>query len=305
MSRTLWPPIVSVIIPCFRQAHFLRDSIESALAQTYPHVEVVVVDDGSPDQTSAVAASYPTVRCVRQRNRGLSSARNTGFMESTGSYLVFLDADDRLTPDALRLGISELTAHPECAFVAGEHCLIDELGNPMPSAPRPVVSRASYLELLKTNFIWCPGSVIYRRSVLAAVGTFDPSLRSAEDYDLYLRIARQFPIWTHRHIVAEYRFHQSAMSRNSSRMLKFAVKVLRAQRRHLNGDPDLEAACASGIEAYQTLYGVPLIHQIAIHLRGRRWRQVVPDSVVALWYYPRAFATHVFERLFRTLVWRV
>jgi glycosyltransferase involved in cell wall biosynthesis len=305
MSRVLQQPVVSVIIPCFRQAHFLRDSIDSALAQTYPHVEVVVVDDGSPDDASAVAARYPTVRSVRQRNQGLSSARNAGFMESTGRYLVFLDADDRLTPDALRLGVSELTAHPECAFVAGEHRLIDELGHPMPAAPRPFVSRDHYLELLKTNFIWCPASVMYRRSVFAAVGTFDPSLRSAEDYDLYLRIARQFPIRTHRHVVAEYRLHQSAMSRNTSRMLKFAVKVLRAQRRHLKGDPDLEAACATGIEAYQTLYGVPLIRQIAIHMRRRRWRRVVPDSVVALRYYPRAFARHVYERLFRTLVWRV
>ena len=92
-------PVVSVVIPCYRQAHFLPDAIESVLAQTYPHFEIIVVDDGSPDDTRAVAGRYPGVRCLRQRNRGLSAARNAGLAASIGTYVVFLDADDRLTPE--------------------------------------------------------------------------------------------------------------------------------------------------------------------------------------------------------------
>src|ERR1700736_5280277 len=92
-------PLVSVVVPCYNQAHFLRDVIESVLAQTYPHVELVVVDDGSPDNTTDVVADYPILRCVRQENRGVAEARNTGFRASNGEFVLFIDADDRLTPN--------------------------------------------------------------------------------------------------------------------------------------------------------------------------------------------------------------
>ena len=98
---------------------------------------------------------------------------------------------------------------------------------------------------------------MYRRTIFTEVGGFDRSLRSAEDYDLYLRIARRFPIRTHGEIVAEYRFHRFAMSRNSGRMLKYAVRVLRAQRRLVSGNRVLEAACDSGIQGYQKLSALP------------------------------------------------
>ena len=113
------------------------------LAQTYPHFEIIVVDDGSPDDTRAVAARYPGVRCLRQRNRGLSAARNAGLAESVGAFVVFLDADDRLTPEALASGVREMAAHPECALVAGDHKLIDEQGSMIPSPARERVTRRS------------------------------------------------------------------------------------------------------------------------------------------------------------------
>src|SRR3712207_5573157 len=114
-------PLVSVVIPCYKQAHFLGEAIESVLAQSYPHFEVVVVDDGSTDNTSEVAARYPGVRCVRQDNQGLAAARNSGLAHSKGEYLLFLDADDRLLPHALEVGVERLEAHPECAFVSGRY----------------------------------------------------------------------------------------------------------------------------------------------------------------------------------------
>ena len=114
-------PLVSVVIPCYEQARFLSEAIESVLAQTYPHFEVVVVDDGSADNASEVAARYPGVRCVRQENRGLAEARNTGIRRTNGSFMVFLDADDRLLPDALEAGLGCFEEHPECALVYG-HC---------------------------------------------------------------------------------------------------------------------------------------------------------------------------------------
>jgi glycosyltransferase involved in cell wall biosynthesis len=295
-------PLVSVVIPCYRQAHYLPGAIESVAAQTHPCVETIVVDDGSPDDTGKVVARYPQVHYVRQRNKGLSAARNAGLARSRGAYIAFLDADDRLTPAALASGARELSAHPESAFVAGAHRLIDAHGESVPGEPREPVTSDHYRELLKGNFIWCPASVLYRRSVFQAVGGFDTSLKSAEDYDMYLRIARVFSVRTHGEVVAEYRFHSSGMSRNTARMLKFTVKVLRAERRRVRGLPALEAACFTGIEAYQTLYGMPLIREIAVHLRRRRWKDVVPESLVALQYYPRVFATHAYQRVCRTFL---
>ncbi len=118
-SRT--KTLVSVVIPCYNQSNFLGEAIESVLAQTYRHFEIIVIDDGSPDNTAEVAVRYPDVRYIRQENQGLSGARNTGFRESQGKYLVFLDADDRLLPGALQAGINCLHIHPECAFVSGHH----------------------------------------------------------------------------------------------------------------------------------------------------------------------------------------
>src|ERR687898_3616338 len=105
-------PLVSVVIPCYNQARFLGEAIESVLAQSYPHFEVIVVDDGSTDNTSEVAASYAGVRYIRQENQGLAGARNAGIRRSRGSYLVFLDADDRLLADALEAGLASLEEHP-------------------------------------------------------------------------------------------------------------------------------------------------------------------------------------------------
>src|SRR5262245_9184467 len=118
----------TLIITCFNQAHYLRESIESALAQSYRDWEIVLVDDGSSDNTSQVAAAYPSVRYIRQTNCGLSAARNAGIKHSSGQHLVFLDADDRLLRNAVEAGLQHLHAHPECAFVAGHYSVIGSNG---------------------------------------------------------------------------------------------------------------------------------------------------------------------------------
>jgi glycosyltransferase involved in cell wall biosynthesis len=109
-NRSAAHQLVTVVIPCYNQAHFLGEAIESVLEQTYPHYEIVVVDDGATDNTSEVASRYPgKVRLIRQENRGLSGARNTGIRHSEGEYMVFLDADDRLLPEALERALSAFT----------------------------------------------------------------------------------------------------------------------------------------------------------------------------------------------------
>ena len=175
--------LASVIIPCYNQAHFLHEAIESASAQTYSHREILVVDDGTTDNTAKVTAGYPGVRYVRQENLGVASARNTGFKQSRGEYLVFLDADDRLLPEALRVGVDCLRQHPDCAFASGHCRLIVADGSFLAKSEQLYVSREHYLELLRRNYIWCPASVTYRRSAFELVNGFDPSLGIALDLD--------------------------------------------------------------------------------------------------------------------------
>jgi glycosyltransferase involved in cell wall biosynthesis len=113
-------PLVSVIIPCYKQARYLPESIESGLAQTHRGVEVVVVDDGSPDNAAEVAARYPNVVYLRQENSGIAEARNAGFRVSRGDYLMFLDADDRLTPNAAEAHLRCFRENPAAGFVVGD-----------------------------------------------------------------------------------------------------------------------------------------------------------------------------------------
>jgi len=128
-------PIVSVIIPCYNHGQFLGDAITSAQRQQGVACEIIVVDDGSTDDTGRVAAGFPGVRYVRQRNAGLSAARNTGLVAATGPYLVFLDADDRLLPGALAAGVSALTRAPDAAFAYGGDVNVDRWGGPLPPSP--------------------------------------------------------------------------------------------------------------------------------------------------------------------------
>src|SRR5919107_4763688 len=164
--------LVSVVIPCYNQAHFLGEAIESVLAQSHLRFEIVVVDDGSTDDTAEVAACYPGVRCVRQDNRGLSAARNSGLRHSEGEYVVFLDADDRLLPEALATGLECLKSYPECAFASGRYRFIASDGSFLKQPRERLVEKDSYVALLQRNYIGVPAVVIYRRAVFASIGGF-------------------------------------------------------------------------------------------------------------------------------------
>src|SRR5712691_8562245 len=234
--------LVSVVIPCYNQARLLHEAIESALAQTYANREIIVVDDGSTDNTTEVARRYSTVRYFYQANAGPSAARNAGVEKSLGEYLVFLDADDRLLPNALKIGIECLRQHPDCAFASGFCRLVAADGSLLSEPEQPHIVRDHYLELLRRNYIWCPGSVIYRRSAFQTANGFNESLGRGEDYDLFLRITRDYPIFCHKEFVADYRLHSSTRSADYSLMLQDVLSALEAQWDFVRGsDRHIEA----------------------------------------------------------------
>jgi FkbM family methyltransferase len=278
--------LVSVVIPCYNQAHFLGEAIESVLTQSHPRFEIVVVDDGSTDNTSEVAARYPEVRCVRQENQGLSGARNTGLRESHGSYAVFLDADDRLLPEALAAGLECFETRPESAFVYGDYRYIAADGSVVnKGSKKRIVGNDHYLTLLQGNSIPMHATVMYTRDAVESVGGFGTFL-ACEDYDMYLRIARKFPIHHHEKVVAEYREHRANMSDNPALMLSNSVSVLRAQRKYAKEDDQYRKAYETGMNLWRGWYGDPLVDEVRARIREHHWKLAVRGVLVLLRYHP-------------------
>lgn len=258
MTSRPTPPadLVSVVIPCHGHARFLAAAIDSALAQDHRPLEVVVVDDGSPDDTAEVASSYAEVVLVRQEQAGLSAARNAGLRASSGAMVAFLDADDLLMPGGIRAGVEALRSRPEVAFTAGGHVRVDDAGRALPvsEAERVADGDDAYLALLRGNWIGMHAAVLYRREAVEAAGGFDPSLPACEDYDLYLRIARERPVSQHDAVVASYRRHGDNMSQDVRLMMGEIMHVLDRQLPHVVDDPARFDALRHGLWNFSTYY---------------------------------------------------
>jgi glycosyltransferase involved in cell wall biosynthesis len=280
-------PLVSVVIPCYGQAAYLEEAIESVLAQTYAQVEVVVVDDGSPDNAARLAGRFPWVRCVRQANAGLAGARNTGIRESEGELLVFLDADDRLLPRALEVGVEELRAHPEAAFAFGRYRRVAGDGRPLENDEQPRPDADPYSVFLRYNYAGIPATGVFRRSALEEAGNFDESLPGAEDYDLGLRLSREFAVRPHEDYVAEYRVHGGGMSRNAATMLTMTRRALRRQRRAAR-QRGLSREYREGHRFWRRYYGDPLAARIRSAFANREFRRGLSLTWSLLKADPRA-----------------
>jgi glycosyltransferase involved in cell wall biosynthesis/SAM-dependent methyltransferase len=246
--------LVSVVIPCYNQGHFLEDAIASVLRQTLRNVEVVVVDDGSSDDTACVTARFPTVRYIHQQNMGLAAARNTGLRASHGTYICFLDADDLLAPRALETGMRYLLAHPECAFVSGDHRRVGPDLRPLFKCRANPVTSDHYLAFLRGNYIGMHATVLYARCPLEEAGGFDETMQACEDYEMYLRISRNHPVLCHAEVVADYRQHDSNMSRDPKAMLRWALRALERELPNVRCCPTREQAYHEGVNNWRELY---------------------------------------------------
>jgi len=255
------PPLVSVVIPCYNSARYLAETIESALAQTYPGIEVIVVDDGSTDETPKIARSYP-VTYVYQANRGVSAARNQGIFRSQGKYVLFLDHDDRLLPEAVATGVRLLEEHPECAVAVGEHRYIGGDGTELGYSNKRAAGRDHYLMLLEGNFIETPCSALHRRSSFSVTGVFDESVQGAEDHELYLRTARGSTFIGHDATVSEYRLHDSNTSRNAELMLSVCHRVLQMELPYLQGGGAKLRLHRRGIKFVERHFGGQLTREL-------------------------------------------
>jgi glycosyltransferase involved in cell wall biosynthesis len=288
-------PLISVVIPCFNQGRFLGDAIRSVAAAARQPAEIIVVDDGSTDETAAVAASL-NVTYRYQSNRGIASARNRGLAESRGDFIVFLDSDDMLAPDALETGASALDANPERAFATGRCVMMDAAGCLMPTPEQPLVVDA-YNELLRHNYIWMPAMAMFRRSAVVEIGGFNPDEHAAADYDLYLRIARRWPGVDHASVVAYYRQHGANMSTNASRMLIETLRVHGRERAYVKSDAVRLRAFREGRQRWREFYGTRLVEEIRSHVRNREWRNAARKTATLARHHPHGLRHHALRKL--------
>jgi glycosyltransferase involved in cell wall biosynthesis len=256
-------PDVTIVIPCYQQAHLLADALHSARRQAPAKVEIIVVDDGSTQDVAAVLrAVAPEARFIRQANQGLAAARNTGLAAGTAGVIAFLDADDRLLPGGLAAGMACLADHPDSGFVFGGYTNVDAAGRPCRPAVRPKPGHVPYSAFLARNIVGMHGAVLYRRQAVVDAGGFDAGLRSCEDHDLYLRMAGRHPVHAHAALVAEYRRHGGTLSGQSLDMIEAGLAVLRRQR-PLLASRDLRRAYRAGLRFTIAKYGFQFARQLA------------------------------------------
>ena len=291
--------MVSVVIPCYNQARFLGEAIESVLAQTYSRSEIVVVDDGSTDKTVEVASRYCEVRCISQRNQGQGAARNKGLKHASGEFIVFLDSDDRLLPRAFEVALNCFDAHPGVALVTGRCVGLGVDGEQRNTPCEPVVERNHYIRLLLGNYIWTPGTVMFRTALVREARGFKTMVSGAEDYDLYLRIAKHHRIWCHDQVIAEYRQHDTSTSRKPLLMMRSTLSVMWAQRDAVKRDPQAERALRQGIKHWKALYGEQIMNAVRKQIRAHEWKRAISSLVGLLHYYPAGFVRHACRKIYR------
>jgi glycosyltransferase involved in cell wall biosynthesis len=230
-------PRISVVVPAYNAVRYLGETIDSIIAQTLSSWELVVVDDGSDDDTYLLAEEYarrdPRIRTVQQGNAGVATARNRGFIETSCSadYVAFLDADDLWLPDALEILVEAAETIPRSVGAHGLGQFVDtasriirpgeceEMCRPRPTllnghvVNSPFEAPTTFASLIISGCIVAPGAVLMRRSVVERIQGFDPAFQICADWDMYIRLARYGDLRFVNRVVLSYRQHTNNMSR--------------------------------------------------------------------------------------------
>jgi glycosyltransferase involved in cell wall biosynthesis len=231
------PVTVSVVIPCFNAAAFIGDALRSVLDQQVAGIEVIVVDDGSADDSVAIAESFSAVRVLRQANRGPAAARNLGVAHARASLVAFLDADDVWLPGKLESQLALLESEPKVAVAYGDFYFwrpqqgTQVLFTPPPDIADAVSSGWLYPEILLDSLI-CIITAVVRRDVFDELGGFDEQLLTGEDYEFWIRVALRHRCLRVDQPVARYRLHEGGTTRVPRPISNEYLVVERAWRRH-------------------------------------------------------------------------
>ena len=222
-------PIVSVIIPTFNRAHLIGKAVKSVLSQTYQDFEIIVVDDGSTDNTGEIIRSFKDKRVKYiekyKKNKGISVARNIGIKMARGKYFAFLDSDDEWLSEKLSKQIKVLQYEsPEVGAVYSNLCYMDENGKNTNKLRNPKKEGYIYEDLLGKNYVGPPLTLLIRKECFHRVGLFDDLLNAQEDWDMWIRIAKYYRFALIKIPLVKYRLHSNQLSKN------LGVKIITANR---------------------------------------------------------------------------
>lgn len=235
-------PLVSVIIPTYNCGSYVAETIDSVLWQTHPRREVIIVDDGSTDDTPRVVERYGSaVTYIRQANAGVGAARNAGLGAASGDYVAFLDSDDVWLPEKLEIQLAVAARHPDSGLVVCDGVQFDgdtimntrllhgPTADRLDAAPDATITvEHFYREVLEYNgVICCPAQTLIPRHVIARVGPQATARPGLPDHDYHLRIAREYPVTLHRHALVRWRYLASSLSGPADRRhLVWAVRTV-------------------------------------------------------------------------------
>lgn len=286
---------ISIVITCYNQAPFIGEAIGSALSQTLPAREILVVDDGSTDDTGQIVTRYAAVRYIRQDNQGLVAVtRNRGIQETTGTYIVFLDGDDRLLPEHLATSRSACDKMPHAAAVCG---LFREFGEQEGIISHICDADDFYRTALRFPSIAHVITAMFKRSLLAQAGNFctDPRINGCDDFELFLRLARRHVVYCHHQLVAEHRYHPAQTTKNRGLMLKSAITAYRYQRSYIRAHPQYTEDYLRSRRFAQEFWGQLSLDQLAVAVS----RGEIGVALRYFWTLLRFFPGGLFRRICR------
>jgi glycosyltransferase involved in cell wall biosynthesis len=226
--------LVSIVIPAYNSAEFIPETLEACLAQSYSPIEIVVVDDGSSDDTLAIVRSYESLRVIQQDNSGPAIARNTGVQAAKGEYIQFCDSDDILHPEKIARCLAILRENPDAALAYCRMQAIDTQGNILSDA-----ATSPPEHFFETNELFCKilntngspiqtSTVLARKMALLDVGVYraDPNYRCSEDWDLLLRLADQYPFVGIDETLVSYRHRPDALTHETLLMAEGRLRTV-------------------------------------------------------------------------------
>ena len=221
-------PEVSVIIPCYNSERFIRETLSSVLSQTFAAIEIIIIDDGSTDSTKEIIDSFSDLRIkyFYKQNEGVSIARNRGIGCSKGKYIAFLDADDIWLPEKIERQVGKMEKEKSASLIYSGFYIIDDNGLVMDTFNRESSGDIIKDLVLIGNTIGTSSGVLARREVFEDTGGFDPSLSTAADWDMWIRILNRYGIAYIDKPLFKYRSHASGMHRNINIQEQDTRKIL-------------------------------------------------------------------------------
>ncbi len=285
MTSSTANPKISIVLPTYNGSKYLRQAIESCLNQTYRHMELIVVDDGSTDNTPEIIRSYadPRIKIIRnEKNQRLPRSLNIGFAAATGDYLTWTSDDNEYLPTALEEMLRFLQSRPDVDFVYTDMLVLDL------KTGQQTVKQCTHWTFYFENLIGA--CYLYPRRVYETIGEFDPRFEWVEDYDYWLRVEKKFTMRRLAKALYLYRDHPRSLTRSKYYPIAFLPYLLRFHHRYLTFDELVEAVGEFISESF------PLKQE-----SFEMWRSIIPKVLRMNFKLKRAFAWGVFCSCWRKI----